>query len=119
MDFNDDFDEMSGGFYGRRIFSWSTALALQALSASKLQSLPEPAPLYVGSRVGPAVLGFCVLIVGAMLFLAFQGQFNFLTESILIIVLLAVLLAYGSIKEKTFKELFLAAKPAQGDSEEG
>ena len=107
MDFNEDFDDATGGFYGRRIFSWSTALALHALSASRLQSLPEPAPLYNGSKVGPAVVAFGALLVGAVVFLAVKQSYSALVASTLVVVLLAVLVSYGSIKEKTFKELLL------------
>jgi hypothetical protein len=107
LDFSDDFDDASGGFYGRRIFSWSTALALQALSASHLEALPVPAAVYTGSTVGIAVLAFGVILVGAVLLLAMKQLYSALVAMTFVIVLLAVLLAYGTISNKTFQELFL------------
>lgn len=48
---------------------------------------------------------FILLLLGSVVFLTVQGSFGFLHASVFVILMLASLLAYGRIREKTFREL--------------
>ena len=128
MDFDENFDDATGGFYGRRIFSWSTAQALHALSASRLETLPEPEPVLLPQpeRVSAAAklgiaLAFLVVLIAMIVLLAVKQVLNGYAAAVLLaIVLYAFLLTYGAIREGTFKDLVLATpRVFQGDGREG
>jgi hypothetical protein len=129
IDFDENFDDASGGFYGRRIFSWATAQALQALSASQLETLPQPEPVFLPEPVEPervsatvklgVSLGFLVIFTVTIVLLAIKQILSLVAATLLVIVLYAFLLTYGAIREGTFKDLVLAApKMFQGTGKE-
>jgi hypothetical protein len=103
-----NFEENSGGFYGQRVFSWSTAAALLAIRAAgpNLAEIPARPAEYTGTKVGPAIMGFAVLLVAAVVVLTTSGNFGNRQAIVFIFLMLACLLAYGALGEKTFAELF-------------
>lgn len=108
----DKVDENTGAFYGARLFSWSTAKALSALSVlqehagAEYPDFPPRPAEYKGWKIGPVILGFAVLLSGFAFYLMVEEKFSLLAFSFFSIMMLAALLAYGAIGEKTFKELF-------------
>ena len=100
-----------GGFFGERVFSWSTAKVLFALCAARdsfeqFPALrPESTEPLGGVRVGHVLTGVIVLVAVLGVALAFAGRFNAGTGIFLGFLILACLLGYGRIGEKTFKEL--------------
>jgi prenyltransferase beta subunit len=105
------FDEYTGGFYGRRVFSWSTANGLYAIRCSeeKLGSIPGREPEADqpkgGIKVGHAIMGFALILAMFALYLTNAGKFGTLQAVFFFALVLACLVAYGSIGELTFKEL--------------
>jgi len=106
IDLKDKMDP-SGGFYGYRVFSWATAKVLWALSKARHEYsvFPSRSPEYPGAKVGHILMIFILLLLGSVVFLTVQGSFGFLHASVFVILMLASLLAYGRIREKTFREL--------------
>lgn len=108
----DKVDKNTGAFYGSRLFSWSTAKALSALSVvqkhagAEYPDFPQRPPEYKGWKIGSVILGFAVLLSGFGFYLMVTEKFSLLAFSFFAIMMLAALLAYGAIGEKTFKELF-------------
>ena len=97
----------SGGFYGDRVFSWSTAKVLSALSMamSNFKEFPERSPEYSGPKAGILVWIFAILLSIFVVYLTIKDSFKLLHAGVFIFLMLASLLAYGMIGEKTFKEL--------------
>jgi hypothetical protein len=101
----------NGGFFGERVFSWSTAKALFALCAARDSFAqfpvlkPETTEPLGGVRVGHVLTGVIVLVALLGVALAFAGRFNAGTGIFLGFLILACLLGYGRIGEKTFREL--------------
>lgn len=108
----DKLDQNTGAFYGSRLFSWSTAKSMDALSflqknaASEYPDFPQRPPEYNGLKIGPVILGLSVLLSGFGFYLMVNDKFSLLAFSFFAIMMLSALLAYGAIGEKTFKELF-------------
>lgn len=108
----DKVDENTGAFYGSRLFSWSTAKALSALSVlrqhagAEYPDFPQRPPEYKGWKIGSVILGFGVLLSGFGFYLMVTEKFSLLAFSFFAIMMLVALLAYDKIGEKTFKELF-------------
>jgi hypothetical protein len=104
--------ESDGGFYGYRVFSWSTAKAISALAAAKTHypKFPTREPEVVGTSESASKtwmpLIFLVVFLGAMIWLTQMGGFNTAQFIILILLLLAALLAYGLLSEGSFAKLF-------------
>jgi hypothetical protein len=117
------FDENTGGLYGRRVFSWSTANGLYAIKASedKLAAIPGRQPEVKGGvRVGHAILFLVLVLVGACVYLTSVGKFATLQAVFFGGLVLACLVAYGSIGELTFKELVTSLlSPFQAKAKEG
>jgi uncharacterized membrane protein len=111
-DFNENFDDASGGYYGRRIFSWSTAQALQALSASRLETLPDPEPMRLPavqeSTKLLAAVGFLMALLIVIVILALRQVITITAAILLTLVLYAFLLTLRAIQEGTFERLVLA-----------
>jgi Squalene-hopene cyclase C-terminal domain len=104
------FDENTGGFYGRRVFSWSTANGLYAikLSENNLKEIPpRPAEAEDSGRfkVGNLILIFALILVVATVYLTVVGKFTALQASFFWGLVLACLVAYQAIGEKTFGQL--------------
>jgi len=112
----DKIDDSTGAFYGPRLFSWATSKALSALAVlqkhagAEYSDLPARAP---ESRVesghwktGPVIIGFVTLLSGLGFYLMIKEKFGLLEFSFFVVMMLAALLAYGAIGEKTFSELF-------------
>jgi len=97
----------SGGFYGYRVFSWATAKFLCAMSEAKHEysEFPSRRPEYSGTKVGHILMIFILLLLGSVVFLTVRGAFNLLQAGLFVILMLASLLAYDKIREKTFREL--------------
>jgi hypothetical protein len=105
---NENFDNESGGLYGRRVFSWSTAAGLYAIKLVErnLKEIPaRPAEDPGGTKIGNAILGFAIFLVGCVVYLSATGRFDYLQASVFGLLVLACLLAYGKIGEKTFGQL--------------
>ena len=58
-------------------------------------------------KLGNFLLGFAVLISFFVVMLTLKGQFGLLHAMIFVFLMLASLLGYGRIGEKTFKEMSL------------
>jgi len=103
-------DGENGGFYGHRVFSWSTAKAISALSAAAphFQDFPVLAPEYTGMKTGNFILALAILLAAAVVYMTSLNNFTWVHASVFMVLMLAVLLAYGVIGEKTFKELVIA-----------
>lgn len=99
----------SGGFYGYRVFSWSTAKVLSALSvaSSQYQELPTRRPEYPGPKAGGLVFVLAVLLCSYVAYLSVINRLNAGGVFFFIFAMLALLLTYGRIGEKTFKELVI------------
>ncbi len=104
----DRWDNSGGGFYGPRVFSWSTAKALSALSDISVQEFPERKPeREPGFTVGQIVMvAFALLLLGSVLYLTVLKSFELLHAVFFSVLILALLLASRLIGEKTFAELF-------------
>jgi hypothetical protein len=103
-----NFDEKDGGFFGQRVFSWSTAAGLYAIKLSEQHLAPipsSPGEDPSGLKVGNAILFLVILLVGAVVYLSINRAFNPLHASIFGFLVLACLLAYGRIGERTFGQL--------------
>jgi hypothetical protein len=108
------FDDDTGGFYGRRVFSWSTANGLYAVRCSEphLKNIPpRPAESPSSIKVGTIIVILVALFGAGVVYLAHEGHFTTLVASVLIVFMLAVLLAFGQIREATFKDLLLKLVP--------
>ena len=84
-------DEGSGGLFGQRVTSWSTAAGLTAiaLTARELTHIPAlPSEDPSGLKVGGFILFFAVVLVGALLYLSVEG-FTILQASFLGFLMLA------------------------------
>lgn len=112
----DKIDESTGAFYGPRLFSWATAKALSALAVMQKHAgaeypdlparTPESRSESGGLRAGPVIIGFVTLLSGLGFYLMLNDKFGLLEFSFFVVMMLAALLAYGAIGEKTFSELF-------------
>jgi hypothetical protein len=103
-----NFDEMTGGLYGRRVFSWSTAVGLHAIKLSEQYLAPippSPGEDPSGLKIGNAILLVVFVLVAAVVYLSKSGVFSALQASVFGLLVLASLLAYGKIGEKTFGQL--------------
>ncbi len=111
----DKIDEGTGAFYGPRLFSWATAKALSALAVLQKHAgmeypdlparIPESRSESEGWKTGPVIIGFVTLISGLGFYLMVNEKFGLLEFSFFVVMMLAALLVYGAIGEKTFKEL--------------
>jgi peptidoglycan/LPS O-acetylase OafA/YrhL len=111
------YDDDTGGFYGRRVFSWSTANGLYAVRSSEpnLKDIPpRPAESPSSIKVGSIILVLVVLFGAGVVYLAHEDHFTTLVAFVFIVLLLAVLLAFGKIREATFKDLVLKLNPGAG-----
>ncbi|MER0202570.1 MAG: hypothetical protein DU480_01635 [Nitrosomonas sp.] len=112
----DKIDESTGAFYGPRLFSWATAKALSALAVMQKHAgaeypdlparTPESRTESGGWKAGPVIIGFVTLLSGLGFYLMVNDKFGLLEFSFFVVMMLAALLAYGAIGEKTFSELF-------------
>jgi hypothetical protein len=108
---NDAFDRNTGGFYGRRVFSWSTANGLYAIRCSEdnLGEIPEREPEAEApkgiSLAGVAIMLFALVLVGVVSYLTIKGNFGTLQATFFYLLVLACLLAFGVLTEVSFKEL--------------
>lgn len=96
-----------GGISGPRVFSWSTAKAMSALTAAQkvYKELPTTPPELPGVRGSYVFLSFAFVLVGIVTYLSSTNSLGVYATSVFIILLLAVLLVLGFIGEKTFKEI--------------
>lgn len=100
--------DASGGFYGYRVFSWSTAKVVSALSVAKgeYQTFPQRQPEYSGPKAGPFIISIAVLLFASFaLYLTQLKQFGVLQAAFFVFLTLTLLLAYGNLREKSFTEL--------------
>jgi hypothetical protein len=108
------YDERSYGFYGQRVFSWSTAAGLNAIASTErhLTSITaRPAEDVQGGKVGNAILVFAVLLTCVVTYLSVSGKFKPLTAMTFVFLMLACLVAYRLIGETTFKQLVMRILP--------
>jgi hypothetical protein len=119
----DAYDDTTGGFYGRRVFSWSTANGLYAVRSSEhsLQPIPpRPAEDPGGIKVGNIILFLALVLIGAVVYLAAVDKFTILLAIFFGGLVLGCLLAYGKIGERTFTQLVSQLiGAAKKDGEEG
>lgn len=103
-----NFDETTGGFYGQRVFSWSTAHGLYAIRASEnnLTAIPpRPGEDPSGLKVGNAILFLTLVLIGVVVYLSAVNKFTTLQANFFWFLVLACLVAYGKIGEATFRQL--------------
>lgn len=103
-----NFDEPTGAFFGSRAFSWSTASALYSIREAEqfLRDVPaRPEEDATGTKVGNWILGLAIVLFGGVVYLAQQQRFTSLVAIVFGFLMLACLLAYGRIREKTFGQL--------------
>jgi hypothetical protein len=107
-------DNETGGFYGPRVFTWSTAKALCALNTATAhyQEFPTTAP---GSATGAkATLAtllpviFAVVFLVALIVLSIAKALTLFAAIILLILVIAFLTYAKVLNQKTFKDLFIA-----------
>lgn len=102
-------DQRSGGFYGNRVFSWSTAKVLSALSDARYDKFPvlppEPSQFTLGRIL---IFGFALLLASAAVYLASVGAFGTVHALFFGFLVIALLLVYGWISSKTFSDLVQA-----------
>ena len=67
--------------------------------------IPESRSESTGWKIGPVIIGFATLLSGFGFYLMINEKFDLLAFSFFVVMMLVALLAYGAIKEKTFKEL--------------
>jgi hypothetical protein len=102
------FEEGSGGIYGQRVFSWSTGAGLYAIAETEQTAAPVPGlpPEDIsGTKVGKFILAFAIILVGAVIYLSQTRTFTIMHASFFGLLMIACLLAYGKIGEKTFSQL--------------
>lgn len=114
----DKFDDRTGGFYGYRVFTWSTARALSALTIAKtkFKDFPSrkseiPETTAVNSRLAAASILLVAFV--AVLVFSWAKATDLIVLALFGMTVLAVVLAMGYIKEATFKDLF-ATVSSQG-----
>lgn len=95
-------------FFGHRVFTWSTAHAICGLDAakSKFPQIPVPTPEYVGTKVSTPILAFAIIVFAGTVYMSVMGSFKEMQAVVSVFLMLACLLAYGLIGERTFTELF-------------
>ncbi|HEX6781064.1 MAG TPA: prenyltransferase/squalene oxidase repeat-containing protein [Solirubrobacterales bacterium] len=105
-----------GGFFGQRVFSWSTARATYALGAARdsFDRFPEAPRLPAPQQVGRELLLFGVLSLVAVFVLSALGVFGPLQAVVVTFLVLALLLAYGRLSEAGFVEVFKALWQGRG-----
>jgi hypothetical protein len=107
--------DSEGGFFGYRVFSWSTAKAISALAVAKTHypkfptREPETAPAAEPAIKTWLPLIFVVVFLAAVIWLTQIGGFNSAQFIILILLILAPLLAYGLLSQGNFTNLVHAA----------
>ncbi len=111
----DKIDDSTGAFYGPRLFSWATAKAVSALAVLQKHAgmeypdlparIPESRSETGSWKIGPVIIGFATVLSGLGFYLMINEKFGLLAFSFFVVMMLAALLAYGAIGEKTFKEL--------------
>lgn len=104
----DRWDQSGGGFYGPRVFSWSTAKALSALAIAPVQEFPIRQPeREAGLTVLQiAMLIFALTLLAAMLYLSSIRSFELLHAVIIVVLIMSMLLVMRFIGPKAFAELF-------------
>lgn len=98
-----------GGAFGYRKTPWATARAVTALvsASSGYSTFPTREPEYVDSKkTGPYLFVLMVLVMATLVTLALIEQLNLWSGVLLALLVLAILVAYGKIGEKTFAEAF-------------
>jgi hypothetical protein len=106
INFGDKMDD-NGGFYGHRVFSWSTSQVLCGLGVAKSQfpEIPERNPEYTGTKAGIPIMILAVIELLAVVGLTCVQKFQLFQASIFMVLMFATLLAYDKIGEKTFNEM--------------
>jgi len=75
------------------------------VASADYREFPTRRPEYTGRKAGNWVLGFAVLLSGFGVYLEVQSKFDVQVMVLFVFLMLAALLAYGKIGEKSFKEL--------------
>lgn len=100
----------SGGVYGDRVFTWSTAKAISALVTARAEfaempsAAPEPPPAEAPALRRHLLFGFALVIAGLVTALLVLGRFTATAGIVFAFLTLAVLVGYGLISEKGFVE---------------
>jgi hypothetical protein len=120
----DRVNRSSGGVFGDRVLSWSTARGALALwEAAKHQEeipLRSPEPT-TGSSITPAqkaMLGTLILFLGVVVALSISGAFGALQAAIVAAFLLALMVIFGFLDSDQFERLF-ARLSSFGGSQDG
>ncbi|MCP4303962.1 MAG: terpene cyclase/mutase family protein [bacterium] len=100
----------SGAFYGKRVFSWSTAKVLMALCAAKgqFESFPEQTPKrQPNSRlIQVGLLALFALAIFLVLAIEFAGGVTPVAGGLIVALALLAVLVGGYIGEETLQKLF-------------
>jgi prenyltransferase beta subunit len=102
-----DRTDPSGGFFGHRVFSWSTARTVSALWRAKdhRQEIPARPPEFRGPTAGKVILFLALVLAAVLVYLSVSDSFGPIQALFLGFLMLACMLAYGAIGEKTFREI--------------
>lgn len=101
-----------GGFFGQRVFSWSTARAMGALRPTPFTEFPEAPRPTEPRRVGNVILAFLVLVLVSVVILSATGGFGAAQAAVFTVLVLAALLGYGLISEAGFLTALRSALPS-------
>ncbi len=110
LNLKERWDQGSGGFYGSRVFSWSTAKVLSALSDAGYSEFPvlrPESPQFTLGRV--LIFIFALMLTGSVIYLTSVGGFHTLHALFFGFLVIVLLLVYGWISSKTFSDLVHAA----------
>lgn len=112
----DRIEPSHGGCYGYRLFTWSTARSLSAMSAvaPTQAEFPERPAEYTGRKPRVLLTGVMVaiLVLGAVL--GFTKHFSTEIAGLFFAIILVILVINGVIGEKTFAALWPGVKGGAG-----
>lgn len=104
-----DMRDVEGGFFGQKVFSWSTAKTLSALGGINAEQLPSRIPQSAEpprpSKWSHFILGFAILLTGTATLMAYVGKFDGSLPFFFAFLMICLLLVYGFITQKDFKDL--------------
>jgi hypothetical protein len=102
-----------GGFFGQRVFSWSTARAAHALGAAQrsFREFPTAPRAPTPRQVGREIFLFAVLALAAIVVLSIAGVFGATQAVVVMFLVLALLVGYGRMSEAGFLEALKSLLP--------
>jgi prenyltransferase beta subunit len=116
-------DETSGGFFGPRVFSWSTARSITALWQAKdhrAEIPPRPAETASSpSRGTLVVVAFAVLVAAAVVVLSILGAWSLGVGLVLVTLVVLAMIAYRILEPEQASSLLGALSSAVRPGRDG